>query len=113
MTQLQKLDALIQKAMDSGWSTETVTKESFSGLISVSYMDAKVDLKSGYTILSHLTTIFNHEFAKSLWREAWPGSEKTNLNYRGEPMKRWQYNLAQMVLADNPIDYLYKSVFPD
>jgi len=60
--------------------------------------------------------IFNHDFAKALWGEAtWMltdmGDWVSPSNYDGltlgsQELPAWQYHLQQMVIADDPIQYL-------
>jgi hypothetical protein len=64
--------------------------------------------------------IFSHDFAKAFWGEGnlegevfednmWDSefSNHYGVIYKG---KSWQYHLQQMVLCDNPIDYLRKFI---
>jgi hypothetical protein len=47
--------------------------------------------------------IFNHDFAKALWRYEKPVYlPDTGL----QTLEAWQYHLQQMVIADDPIEYL-------
>jgi len=48
-------------------------------------------------------TIFSHDFAKAFW-----GEETVDEAYRSFPKREWQYHLQQMVLKENPIQYLAK-----
>ncbi len=58
--------------------------------------------------------IFSHDFAKAFWGEK--NSGEVNLKrlgvgeYLTESILDWKYHLQQMVLEENPIDYLRKFV---
>ena len=58
--------------------------------------------------------IFSHDFAKAFWKnDFWAGHISTpvgdNDNGLGMRMSHsWQYHLQQMVLQENPINYLRK-----
>lgn len=110
----QVLEKAIQKAVDGGWENKPV------GHID----EIATDLVNGcdcYGTLYYI--IFNHGFAKALWGEKWDAEnaiEKlsatiSELHENGftsfekllsELLLPWQYHLQQMVIAENPIDYL-------
>lgn len=49
--------------------------------------------------------LYSHDFAKSLWGEEehdWDGEGYLDLD--------WQYHLKEMVIADDPIEYLAKTL---
>lgn len=47
--------------------------------------------------------LFSHDFARAFW-----GNKPTHWlsEYHPEPHQNWEYHLMQMVLEDNPIQYL-------
>ena len=47
--------------------------------------------------------IFTHKFAKKFWGEEQSFESVMVVDY---PIKEWQYHLQQMVLEENPIQYL-------
>jgi len=60
---------------------------------------------------AYLNIIFNHKFAKAFWGE----ENRYQVYYHKtearkfpdiETIPEWQYHLQQMVLSDNPIQYL-------
>lgn len=49
--------------------------------------------------------IYRHDFAKALWGETWP-SQNNNEDTSAPALTPWQHLLQQMVIADDPIQYL-------
>lgn len=104
MTQQQKLEKLIQKAIDGGY--DKILGESALGLL------PEVFASDEHT-RSHFIRglVLDPEFAKALWRgrvfSKYPGME---IGYERE-QQAWQYHLQQMVIADDPINYMYEQVF--
>lgn len=85
------LDA-IQKAIDNGWA---------NGEVALGFVRTNWDGK-----VSRVRTIlFDPEFAKALWGGKTP---QTLTNKAGQTFEYeyWQYQLMQMVIADDPIKYL-------
>ena len=52
--------------------------------------------------------IFNHDFAKALWDKPIQGYANVYRSYElnGRDIENWQYHLAEMAIADDPIKYL-------
>jgi hypothetical protein len=93
MSHKEILEKAIQKAVDGGW-------------------DGTPD---PYGETSIYDLIFNHDFAKALWGEAHTSDRMPLPNEHGyegsitpsTPVTRlWEYHLQQMVIADDPIEYL-------
>lgn len=114
MTQAEKLSKLIQKAIDGGWEPEEWVQGPQHLTQSLMQMD-KVN-----------TVIFNHGFAKALWgdnvyyttyRDMFGSTVSKDdpkaIKGHANGLPKWQYRLQQMVIADDPIDYMYKAVFND
>lgn len=117
MTQSEKLEALIKKAIDDGWAGTLAENVS-----SVADEDIEL-LTEAWRNIYHLeptSFIFNHDFAKALWGELpmlqfW---QEENLYTRGHTtyakpsfdVRAWQYHLQQMVISEDPIDYMYYHV---
>lgn len=112
------LERAIKKAIKGGWRLDWTGKNAFR----VWHLDTP-DLVGDDRILkfSHrdyrLTAprefIFNHDFAKALWGEhEYVVKERTAENGLPLPPRwdekylGWQYHLQQMVIADDPIQYL-------
>lgn len=123
LSQAEKLEALIRKAIDSGWTPGspgwairgngiyyigdvTITREDFA------------------------TLIFNHDFARALFGEdvlqnptrLQDGTYRSGDTYLDEKeqlikvkplLLAWQYHLQQAVISNVPIDHMYKAVFGD
>jgi len=63
---------------------------------------------NGFTLLNleHLNysfIIFSHSFAKAFWGESCYMDVQ-----HPTPIRLWQYHLKQMVLEENPLEYLEK-----
>ena len=89
------LEQAITKAIAGGWA---VGKE---WLFLIEQTDRGVFMNNmAYTL------IFNHDFAKGLWGEE--GQTLTGLRCSAQDgvIPYWQYHLQQMVIADDPIQYL-------
>lgn len=92
MTNQQILTKAISQAIDSGLDLEALLKA--VGY----YLDTKPE-----TMTHWQDYIYRHDFAKAMWPT---NGFKTSLKFGTGELKRWQYNLAQMVLSDDPIKYL-------
>lgn len=80
------LNQAIKKAMANGWKHDE-------------YYDG------GYPYYM----LWQHDFAKALWGEKWlkptgPGLGDYDSN------KGWQHHLQEMVVADNPLEYLEQHI---
>lgn len=109
MTNKEILEAAIQKAIDGGWKPPLIG--TFKGI--------KTDLISGEwftcwqyeeggTNYGHsvMATVFNHDFAKALWGNDWPGQSPNYSPGYFEIRPRWKSRLQDMVVAEDPIAYL-------
>lgn len=119
MTHQQILAKAIQKAINNGWndSNDLLKNGGYDPVEKAWYYDEKVcDLEK---------VIFNHDFAKALWSNYWYcQSHEHGLHWskrrvkdftKGElaemdricaPYRIWQYHLQEMVISDEPIQYL-------
>jgi hypothetical protein len=112
MTQAEKLEALIKRAIDNGGDLK---------LTPLSIHDyVKLCLKSPW---QEQLLFGSHDFVKVLFGNG------PNCAYCGEPPRNmhqsqcvegsniwpylWQYHLQQAVISNDPIDYMYKAVFDD
>jgi hypothetical protein len=86
MTDQEILERAIQKAIAGGWE------------------DGKAILKLG-AVRAPQAFIFNHDFAKALWGDMHPMNDHIP-NWQ----LAWQYHLMQMVIAEDPIQYLGKNI---
>lgn len=127
MTQADKLQALLQKAIEGGWPWELNPKQKPKD-IWIMLLPRPLKRGSRGYILRHEIdaplVIFNHDFAKALWgekfleemEEPWVIRAQQDL-WSGGPEyfefggTIWQYHLQQAVIADDPIGYMYRAVF--
>lgn len=104
MTNQQILEKATRKAIDGGWKTYIVSTTG----------DPKLLAPAIVSQCNWAEIIFNHDFAKSFWKDAtltkgdiyldslWSGYDEYP-SFDGEP---WQFHLQQMVIAPDPIAYL-------
>lgn len=106
MTNQEILTKAIEKAIDGGWKCQY---GEFQRIVSpaadiidwVMFWDRKYA-----KALNVEAVIFNHDFAKAIW----PGqAEIPGLTIKGD-FPAWQYGLQQMVVADDPIEYLKENI---
>lgn len=117
MTNAEVLKRAISIAVENGWKDE-------EGLSFIT-IEGSVFMNKSYTppnILFDVKEIlFDHSFAKAFWgEEPYYISESVyqhEFHKNGKPKEMgitagpfWQYHLQQMVLEENPIDYLRKFV---
>lgn len=64
--------------------------------------------------LNYYSIIFDHNFCKSIWGEevAFLPFSETHKNI-GENCVLWKWHIKQMVLSENPIEYLDKNIYKD
>jgi len=122
-TDEQVLEEAIQKAIEGGWkplksmvgNRVVVQQWQKDGMVEVGIInDAKPeDVLTWVRELEGI--IFNHEFCKALWGEGYAPYIvrviKPNGNLlSGEDLPLWKVHLQQMVITDDPIDYLSKNI---
>ncbi len=100
MSNQQVLERSISKAIDGGWDYE------YAGRIGdVPFAPEEVaEWLADSDYWRPEFYIFNHDFAKALWGEEqlWFGGEAE--------LPAWQYHLAYMVIAPDPISYLAANI---
>jgi len=99
MTDKEVLNKAIEIAMDNGY------KEPFMyGMCS----DFSLDKFQVFKLC------FSHDFAKAFWGEKHSGHQnlvrKGIGNYITSPINDWQHHLQQMIIEENPINYLRKFI---
>lgn len=111
LTQADKLQALMQKAVEADFDGDQ-------------YMfDDKIVLRANTLVIGgdegiHVfALLFNRTFAKALFGEDRYGKTLDNMmasiNFitRVKYAPAWQVHLQMMVIADDPIGYMYRAVF--
>lgn len=106
MTNQQILEKAIAKAIDGGYYVQ-------SGQRIVSLQDEWITYSSDHQkeySEQAANLIFNHDFAKALWGD--DGFTTTGLKCSTHEgvTRLWQYHLQQMVIADDPIQYLAENI---
>lgn len=108
MTQAQKLEALMQKAKQNGWSQWDAweVEEDAKGYLKCVQLPYNAAVEYVFDLER---IIFNKDFARALFGGT--------IQYCGCPdceggdTPAWQYHLQQAVISDNPIDHYYEQVF--
>ena len=115
MDNKQILEKAIQKAIGGGWEAPIDTTPSWIELAEGGYYDM---LYEGWLELATETIIFSHDFAKALWGEK-RVTRPSFIDYKehdGELFTTYrtqpndEYHLQQMVISDNPIQYLKENI---
>lgn len=127
MTDAQKLEALVRRAIDNGWPW--VIKPMPDAIICVMPADLKKESK-GYLMRDLAWAppfLYHHDFARALFGDDFDESKAQYIPFTGESEHpddfadwygkahydgpTYQYRLMMAVIAPNPIDYMYKAVF--
>ena len=129
MTQSEILKKAIEKAVKNGYGYEYYSYHQIANgwMLLLSPADDEIDFIGGGVN----DIIFSHDFAKSFWGEEKVdfGNGMTESEYKQAILDlpherrdkvrrwalegtqiRWQYHLQQMVLEENPINYLEKFI---
>ena len=106
MTQSEKLQKLIQKAIDGGFKGK--------GLLSPPSSQFIVDPREIPLL------IFNHDFARALFGEEPEYGIRRYSSSAGEITRQdagmfipWKLHLQQAVISDDPIGYMYDAAFSE
>ena len=87
------LEQAIRKAIDGGWQPTGINPDHPAAVFSL----ASEGVDKGY--------IFTHDFAKALWNTPMHSTTEVNF-YTANGLSEWQHHLQQMVISDDPIQYL-------
>lgn len=101
MTDAQKLEALIQRAIEGEFNFDHWRRRNRLAEGEKPNGDVETSL------------IFNHDFARALFGDTWTSENCQEVSYEEMDYKPWEYHLQQAVISDNPIDYMYQAVFGD
>lgn len=110
-TNQQVLEKAIKIAIDNGW--EPIWPKEYEW-----HLEGIQVIVDGDTMIHEKSYIFNHDFAKALWDKFY-GEPYWEDEYDFDPeglereqarklleLKPWQVHLQQMVIADDPLEYL-------
>ena len=102
MTQEEILKKAIEKAESNGYLLD-------------GYEPSKCTWWMECFMVGHYTEfdiIFSHDFAKAFWGEKPFGRSEyvSDNDFEEYEIEVWQYHLQQMVLEENPIDYLKRGL---
>lgn len=92
------IDRAVEKAFANGWKPTTPDDKTGGQLCDVEDTRSYWDYDIWPNEAAHI--IFNHDFAKALW-----GTEGVMGDY-GISGLAWIVHLQQMVIADDPVQYL-------
>lgn len=98
---------VIQIAIDRGFDITSVTHQ-FEDSDPEVLLDSLNLLSNPYVWM----VIFNHDFAKALWGEEYIGWDISDVYFKKHRIasQAWQFHLQQMVIADDPIEYLGENI---
>jgi len=126
MTDRSVLEKVINKALKNGMSPSVVDNGTFYQVYAmVKTRTGNTQMANGFSPEDCYGLIFSHDFAKAFWgEENYTGFYAVKVGGRNftmklptekwrTPPKEWEYHLQQMVLEENPIDYLRKFVETD
>ncbi len=107
MTQAEKLEALVRKAVEGGY------KNDYRWSFANGHLNNEdEDYAHPYPL------IFNHDFARALWnndshmiQNAIDEAIENGTNKTRVLRPTWEHHLQQAVISEDPIDYMYKAVF--
>lgn len=122
MTNEQILTKAIEKAIAGGWKVHTHKPIDFGvreDLVSLIEVPELVEIITEKEIISEPTDtyayskndlLFNKQFAQALWgeKQIWWGHE--NAPEARHEIPAFQYHLQQMVIADDPLEYLRENI---
>lgn len=106
MTDVEILREAIEKAKSLGWLIDglRIKKYGVEEYLKTYFICDLANKVSGelYTHKSLYDIIFSHLFAKAFWKEE--DEDEYNIEYGHD----WKYHLQEMVLEENPLQYLAK-----
>lgn len=113
MSDKEILEKAIFKAIDNGWDGHN-ERRIVHNIFDRSYVEVQYDeplrgiMEQIWSARIVPSIIFDHEFAKALWGEAFIVSHAVNsIGQHGSwHSPEWQHRLQQMVIAEDPIKYL-------
>lgn len=109
MTQSEKLEALIERAVEGSWDAENYIAWKNGNRENILAALVRDEVWKQF--------IFNHDFAKALFgddtvyvADILESPTEGDAGWQ-ESLNSWEYHLQQAVIDSDPVDYLYKAVF--
>lgn len=101
------LTRAIEKAIAAGWKFEnnSVSFHIYNDALGFPSVRVMQDKFSVFGELDYQRVIYDHDFAKALW-----GGQDNVYDYRYGAEKMWQFHLQQMVIAEDPFQYLKENI---
>ena len=96
MTDDYILEKVIAKAVKNGWKSPYASMFTSFPDIAEEFIDSE----------EYLKFIYSHEFAKALWGSEGIVIDTPTQKIYGSNVPAWEWNLQQMVIAENPIQYM-------
>lgn len=115
MTDKQKLEVLVRKAVEGGYCLWEIGRDWTTENEITFHMRYINEQDGGVFGLSAAcyAILFDHDFARALFGTEPCGEGLVEMDDRMYDKPLFQYHLQQAVIAPNPIDYLYKAVFKE
>jgi len=114
MTEREILFGAINKALKNGWKSEIISKKYKKGesITAVDYavrnIKKHMDLLVG-AFLHGPSSVFDHEFAQAFWKDSGICGCSSHARQVGACKHYgWKGHLQEMVVEENPIQYLKK-----
>lgn len=112
MSRKEILEKSVQKAINDGWDSFDTTEywkvyTAYGDRLMVEFRPAHDAMGMFY---GYKDVIFDHDFAKALWGGIELMQDGLNGEALAQPQHLWQYHLQQMVIADDPIQYLADNI---
>lgn len=110
MTQAEKLEALVRRAIETSptdfeWTLESVSKDG-------NFLKVRDNKTTHIQLMDAHRFLFLHKTARALFGEDdEPTGALDSHTDLPEYIPSWQYYLQQAVISNDPIDHMYKAVF--
>lgn len=107
MTDAQKLEALVRRAVENKWKDDYI----WEGRDIHFLLDRTDEFETTYG--GFIGLIFNHDFARALFGELLVCPMTGYHTCDGKCKPKFENELQQAVISEDPIDYMHKAVFGD
>ncbi len=107
MTDNEILSKAIEKALNNNWDVFVPLIPTYA--LELANPDKVIQAVRSKKSINDI--IFNHSFAKAFWGEKnYINGIRTNTGSIAGEVKMWQYHLKELVLYDNPLEYIAKFI---